>query len=91
MLQAVEGIYRNGTIELLETPENILEILEHVPEGVISVLCSPLPTKEIPEVESLTVRVETGVLVLFLFVAGHSRLVVSLPSLFVGKDCIRFI
>ena len=25
MLQAVEGIYRNGTIELLETPENIHE------------------------------------------------------------------
>lgn len=25
MLQAVEGIYRNGTIELLETPHNINE------------------------------------------------------------------
>jgi hypothetical protein len=25
MLQAVEGIYRNGTIELLETPTNINE------------------------------------------------------------------
>ena len=25
MLQAVEGIYRNGTIELLEIPENIVE------------------------------------------------------------------
>ena len=25
MLQAVKGIYRNGTIELLETPENIHE------------------------------------------------------------------
>jgi len=45
MLQAVEGIYRNGTIELLETPTNINES-----RVLITFLSSPLQAP-LPEIK----------------------------------------